>query len=205
MARHLTVGTIVEKNKIASDVAFIILIEAQVKDEDGNEVAVLRFAKNSENVTFNNELYVAANFEIDISVENNSEPSITLNAQDQTRALQQYVEAYAGLVGSKVVMTVVNTGNMDGPAELEETFLVVSGSNNEYVVTLELGTESVVSKRWPQFRQFKERCSWGYKGRRCGYTGSKPSCDFTLLGENGCAAHNNVARFGGYPGINTQL
>lgn len=31
--------------------------------------------------------------------------------------------------------------------------------------------------------------------------GGLPSCDLTLRGPNGCAAHNNVINFGGFPGI----
>jgi phage-related protein len=30
---------------------------------------------------------------------------------------------------------------------------------------------------------------------------SLPTCDFTLFGPNGCAAHNNTLNFGGYPSI----
>jgi phage-related protein len=205
MARHLTVGSIIEKNKIASDELFLILIKVLIKNEDGDEVAVLTFVKNSENVVFNGEAYQAANFELDITVENNSEPQITLTAQDQTRALMQYIEAYSGCVGSTVIMTVVNSAALDQPPEIQETFKVISSSNNQYVVKFDLGTDSAISKRFPNYRQFKDRCSWKYKGTRCKYAGSIEKCDYTLLGDNGCLVHNNVANFGGYPGLNGSL
>lgn len=205
MARHLTVGSIIEKNKIASDELFLILIKVLIKNEDGDEVAVLTFVKNSENVVFNGEAYQAANFELDITVENNSEPQITLTAQDQTRALMQYIEAYSGCVGSTVIMTVVNSAALEQPPEIQETFKVISSSNNQYVVKFDLGTDSAISKRFPNYRQFKDRCSWKYKGTRCKYAGSLEKCDYTLLGDNGCLVHNNVANFGGYPGLNGSL
>jgi hypothetical protein len=33
-------------------------------------------------------------------------------------------------------------------------------------------------------------------------TGIMPSCDLSLQGPNGCAAHNNTQNFGGFPGLN---
>lgn len=202
MPTHLTIGSIIEKNKIDSDHFFVTLIDAHIKDSEGNAVTTISIAQNSENVVFNGTTYQAANFEIDISVENNTEPSIRLTAQDQTRTLQQYIEAYDGLVDNEIVMTVVNTGALDRPAEISETFKILSTSNNEYVVEFQLGTDSAVNKRFPQHRQFKDRCSWKYKGPRCKYAGPMGSCSFTLFGTNGCVAHNNVINFGGFPGLN---
>ena len=37
-----------------------------------------------------------------------------------------------------------------------------------------------------------------YKGLRCGYNGSKKTCDHTLTD---CRAHGNSKRFGGFVGI----
>lgn len=203
MAKHLTVGTIIEKNKISSDTPFLILVDAIIRDENNDIVQTIRFAKNSENVVFNGETYQAANFDIDISVENNSEPSIKMTAQDQTRTLSQYIEAYGGCVGSEIVMTVVNAGALDAPPEIQETFKITSSAVNEYVVEFNLGTDSTVNRRFPLHRQFKDRCSWKYKGNRCGYSGGLATCDYTFLGENGCVAHNNAANFGAFPGLNS--
>jgi phage-related protein len=202
MARHLSVGSIIEKNKIASEELFLVLIKVDVKNEEGEEVNTLTFVKNSENVVFDGLTYQASNFDLDITVENNTEPTIKLTAQDQTRVLMQYVEAYGGLVGSNVTMTVVNSGAMDAPAEIQETFKVLAATNTEYVVEFDLGTDSAVNKRFPNYRQFKDRCAWKYKGPRCKYAGPLAKCDLTLLGTNGCIAHGNIANFGGYPGLN---
>jgi phage-related protein len=202
MAKHLSVGSIIEKNKIASEETFLILMDAIIRDEDGKTVNTLRFVKNSENIVFDGQAYQAANFSFDISMELNSEPTIKLSAEDQTRTLAQYIEAYAGLVNSTVIMTVVNSGALSGPAEIQETFKIMSASVNEYVVDFDLGTDSAVNKRWPQYRQFKDRCPWRFKSKRCGYTGPMSTCDYTLAGGNGCMAHANVKHFGGFPGLN---
>lgn len=208
MARHLSVGTIIEKNKIQSEETFLILMAAEIKDEAGEVVNTIRFVKNNENIDFGKDdtgnpyTYQAANFEFDISMELNGEPSIKLTAQDQTRTLAQYIEAYGGLVGSKVTMIVVSSNALDKPAEIQEDFTIISASVNEYVVSFDLGTPSAVNMRWPQYRQFKDRCPWKFKSRRCGYVGPKATCDYTLAGGNGCIAHANVKHFGGFPGIN---
>lgn len=203
MSKHLSVGTIIEKNKIASEETFLILIDAEIKDEEGNYIDNIRFVKNSENILFQGNVYQASNFDININVEANTEPSISLVAQDQTRTLAQFIEAYGGLVDNQVTMIVVNSGNLEGPAEIQETFKIVGSSVDKYVVSFTLGTDSAVSKRFPQFRQFKDRCGWLYKSSRCGYAGALPKCDYTLNGANGCAAHNNISNFGGFPGLNT--
>lgn len=201
--RHLSVGSVIEKNKIASEEVYLILIEVECKNEEGVIVQTLNFVKNSENIVYRDIPYQAANFDLDISVENNQEPSISLSAHDESRTIMQYMEAYGGLVGSNVKMTVVNSANLDSNIpEIEESFKITSSSNNKYIVEFQLGTESAVNKRYPNYRQFKDRCSWAYKGPRCKYAGPLNKCDLTLLGPNGCLAHDNIANFGGNPGLN---
>lgn len=204
MAKHLSIGSVIEKNKIASEETFLILIDAVINDEEGNLVNTIRFVKNGENIVFGGNTYQAANFEFDVSVENNTEPSIKLSAQDQTRTLAQYIEAFGGLVKSKVTMTVVNSGNLAGPPEMQETFSVISADVSGYVVEFNLGTESAVTKRFPQYRQFKDRCGWKYKGPRCKYAGPLNKCDYTAFGTNGCVAHANIVNYGGFLGLNGQ-
>lgn len=200
-AKHLNISTIVDKNKIASDKVFLVLIEVGVLDSEGTLVETLRFCKNSENITYNSQTYQAANFTLSMSNEVDREPSITLTAQDQTRTLGQYVEAYDGLVKSTVKLLIVNSGSLSAPAEFEEDFIITSASIQDYVVSIELGVESAVAQRFPPYRQFKDRCAWKYKGQRCKYAGGLATCDYTLNGANGCVAHDNAINFGGFPGI----
>lgn len=201
--KKLSVGTVIEKNKISSDNTFLILIDLEVKDEEGGVVQHVRFVKNSENIVFQGNTYQAANFTLDISVEANSEPSISLTAQDQTRTLAQFIEAYGGLVDNNVTMYVVNSAALTAPEEIRETFKITGAEVNNYIVRFQLGTPSAVNKRFPLYRQFKDRCMWRYKGPRCKYAGGMTSCDYTLNGPNGCNAHNNSINFGAFPGLNT--
>lgn len=201
MAKHLNLSTIVDKNKVDSDKAFLVMFKVDVKDQLGATINTLRFVKNSENVTFNGDLFVAGNFDINITMEAQSEPSVSITAQDQTRSIQSYLDLYDGLVNSDITMYVVHEDSLDGPAEMEETFLVTNASANDYVVNFELGVEGAVSKRFPNYRQFTNRCMWKYKGLRCKYSGPMATCDFTRDGANGCVAHNNEINFGGFPGL----
>jgi phage-related protein len=201
-AKHLNLSTVVDKNKVSSDKAFLVLFKVVVRDYLGVEVDTLRFAKNSENVVFAGDVYQAANFNLDIQVEEGKEPSVTLTAQDQTKTLATYVDLYDGLVKSDVTLYIVNEGALDGPPEIAEDFIVSDATTAEYIVTLTLGTESAVAQRFPNFRQFRNRCAWKYKGERCKYSGAMPTCDFTRDGANGCIAHGNEENFGGFPGLN---
>lgn len=201
-AKHLNLSTVVDKNKIESDKAFIILFVLDVKDAAGATVTTLRFAKNSENVIFMGNTYQAANFELDMKVETGKEPQITLSAQDQTQTLSAYIEQYDGLIKSEATMLVVHEEALDGPPEMEEQFLIVDTSVNKYVVSITLGIETAVAQRFPNYRQFRNRCAWKYKGIRCKYSGGMATCDYTRDGPNGCIAHGNEVNFGGWPGLN---
>lgn len=202
MSKHLNLSTVIDKNKINSENTFLILIEAYVVDYNGDPVETLRIVKNSENIIFRGNTYQAASFDINITMEVNQEPNITLKAVDYSRTLGQYVDLYDGLVNNKVKMLVVNSGSLTAPPEMEEEFIIVKSDIKDYEVTIELGVETAVAQRFPNYRQFKERCAWVYKGPRCKYAGALPSCDYSRTGVNGCSVHNNEINFGGFPGIN---
>jgi hypothetical protein len=202
-AKHLNLNTVVDKNRVASDRVFTILFKVQVNDNNGNPVTTLYFAKNSADVIFQGNNYIAANFNLDIKVEQGQEPEIKLTAQDQTKTLISYVDAYDGLVKSVVTMYVVHSDSLlSGVPEISEDFVVTGATVNGYVVNVTLGVETAVAQRFPNFRQFQNRCAWKYKGTRCGYVGSMPTCDYTRDGSNGCIAHGVEANFGGFPGLN---
>jgi phage-related protein len=149
--------------------------------------------------------YQAANFDIDIKIEAGKEPSITMQAQDQTGTLQTFMDAYDGLVKSTATMLVVHENALSGPPEMSEDFIITETSVNNYVVSVTLGVEAAVAQRFPAYRQFRNRCAWKYKGIRCKYAGAMPTCDFTRDGANGCIAHGNEVNFGGWPGLNDIL
>lgn len=205
MPKIIPIATVVEKNKISSTVAFLVLLDIVVKHPDtGATIETIRIVQNNEDVTFNGNVYAKANFSINFRHESGTQPGIELSVVDYTRALQARMQEYGGGVGFAVVVTVVNSAALLDPPELVETFEVVSAEGNDYSAKFSLGAESGFARIFPRRRQMRDYCSWRYKGVECGYTGALTTCDLTLQGPNGCSAHNNTQNFGGFPGINSR-
>lgn len=202
MPHNLNLSTVIDKNKVSSEHVFLILIEAEIKDTEGTLVDTIRIVKNSEDITFEGNVFTASNFELDIQLDATRETQVTLKAHDETRLLAQYIDAYDGLVGCKVRIIIANSGSLSSPPEIDENLLVTSTTLTNYTANIELGVESATGVRFPKARQFKDRCWKTFKSTRCGYAGPDGTCDYTRNGPNGCVAKNNEINFGGFPGIN---
>lgn len=202
--RHLSIGSIIETHKISSDVAFVELITVKVKDEQGNLVETLRFCRNSENITFGGEVYLAANFNIDIRQEANEEARVKLTSKDPSGIMRGHMENYGGGVGFEVTLVILNTARADADPEIEETFIVIGSSYKGYELSFDLGSENPLRRRFPFAVQYRDRCRHKYKGARCKYSGPLATCDFTRDGPNGCRVHANTQNFGGFSGLISQ-
>lgn len=201
MAKSLSVASIVEKNKLSSDVPFVVLLEIGVKDATGALMETIYLVRNSEDISYKGQVYTAYPFEISLKSESGSIPNIKLTAYDYSRAVQQRMQQYGGAVNSDVKVTVLNTDNLDGDPEIVEYFQVVASSVQGYVVDFSLGAENALAIQIPRRNQLKDRCGWKFGGADCGYVGALTTCDQSLQGANGCTAHGNEANFGGFPGI----
>lgn len=201
MSRHLSVATVIEKNRIASDVAFIILAEIEVLDANGVKVETLRIARNTESLVYQDEVYDAANFSIDITEDVGEEPSLQISAEDPSGAIRERMDRYDGGIGFPVRVIIVNTGNLDQEPELLEEFQVVGSSTAGFQVNFNLGVDNPLYQRFPSRAQFKDQCPLRYKGLLCKYTGNLPSCSYTWEGANSCETHDNQANFGGFRGL----
>lgn len=203
MSAHLSVATMIEKSKISSDVAFVALLEIEIRDSaTGGVIDTLYVANNPEPIEYMGRTYEAGAFDLSVKHRAGTLPDINLTVQDHTRTIQAYMQAHQGGVGSLVRFLFVNTGNLAQPPEIEETMDILSSSSNgDYQAVFRIGAENPLMRRFPRRRQHKDFCAWRYKGVECGYAGPLASCDFTLQGPNGCAAHANSERFGGFPGI----
>jgi len=202
LSRPLTVASVIEKNKVVSDTAFLVLLDISVIDP--NTAALIEkvyIAQNDENVVFNGNVYAQANFNINFTQNKDEEPTVSLAIQDQTGVIAAKMDAYAGGAGFGVTMTIVNSARLDEPPEMQETFTVTGASVSNYVATFVLGSESLLGLRWPPTNQFRDRCRYRYKSGKCAYTGSMPSCDYTYDGANGCKAHGNELNYGGFRGL----
>jgi hypothetical protein len=202
MPAHLSVATIIEANRIHSDVAFLVALEIDVIDPvTGGLVDIMRLVRNGENVTFNGHEFVSASFDIELESAAGEVPQIQLSAVDYSQAIQAKMQQFGGGIGFEVRVIVINAGALDQPPEMVERFKVVKASAKNYVVTFTLGAENPLTLRFPRRLQFRDRCPWRFKSAECGYTGPASSCDYTLQGDSGCSDKGNQANFGGFPGL----
>jgi phage-related protein len=204
MSKFLSVATVIEKNKIASDTPFLVCLEIDVLDPATNTlVETFYLVRNAEDVVWQGHTYVAMSFDIEFKSEANAIAPIQLRMFDYTRAVMERMQAYGGGIGSTVRVIVLNAGALDQPAEIMEHFSVVGAQAQNYTILWTLGAENILEITFPKRRQLRDRCSWRYKSGQCKYTGAKATCDLSLQGPNGCAAHFNTINFGGFPGINS--
>lgn len=208
MARHLSVASVIDKNKISSETAWVILLDIFVTDPNTRQVTeILRIARNNENVIFGQDeegaplVYQAGNFDVQIDQQKNAAPNVSIVARDQTRHIESRMEAMAGGIMSEVQMTVINTARLDRPPEMQERFQVVNASAKDFVVTFQLGSENPLGVQFPKHRQWQDRCAWRFRGYGCGYSGSATTCDYSKDGPNGCAAKFNTINFRGLAGM----
>jgi hypothetical protein len=208
MANNLTVASVIDKNRISSDVAWVILLDIFITDPNTRMVTeVLRIARNDENVVFgqdgegNSITYLAANFDINIDHKQGSTPTVSISARDQIGYIRSRMEAMAGGILSEVQMTVANSSRLDKPAEVQERFQIITATVKDDIVTFQLGAENPLSVQFPKHRQWQDRCAWRFRGYGCGYSGAAVSCDYTKGGPNGCTAKGNTINFRALPGL----
>lgn len=202
MSKSLSVASVIEKNRLSSDTPFLLCLDIAIIDPGTAAlIETLRVVHNTEPLAFNGFEYTAANFDIELKEEAGTQSSIILSIRDYTRAVQQRMQLYGGGVGFTVTVMVVNSGALQQPPEIIEHFVVTGSSSSSYVCSFTLGAENGLTKAFPRRRQAKDFCQWRYKDENCRYSGTLGSCDLSLKGANGCLVHDNVFRFGAFPGI----
>jgi phage-related protein len=200
MAKVLPAALVLEKNKIATKSAWLILLEITLTD-----LTVLRFVRNTEDITFDSDLYSAMPFELD-PIEDQLRgqiPTVNLKISNVTRLLQTYLEDLDGGIGSTVKIIVVNSDNLSASySELELTFEVVGAYSDSSYAVFTLGMPNPLNKRFPLYRYIANHCNWTsrFKGVECGYAGASTTCTGTLTR---CRELSNSARFGGFIGMDT--
>jgi hypothetical protein len=200
--KHLSVATVIE-NRLSSDTPFLCAMDIEVVDPiTGVVVEVIYLVRNSEDITYQGNAYVATSFDLDLKSEGGAVPTVSVAIKDFTKAIQGRMQAYGGGLGFNVTIYVVNAGNLLQPPEVVEFFQVIGAKAANYIVTFTLGAENAVAVTFPKRRQTKDFCQWRYKDpETCAYAGSLATCDLSLQGPNGCVVHENSPNFGGYPGI----
>lgn len=189
----LSQASIIEKNKIATDGVWLMLLELQLNNGD-----VIRLVNNTEDITFRGDTYIAFPFTIEeISEDGKELPNVQLQVSNATGTIQRLVEVHNGLGDTAVKIRVINT-NVPNVSEVEENFIVTGSSADNTWVNFTLGTDFSQSRRFPPTRVMKDYCPFKFKGVECGYKGRAAHCNKTL---KRCRELNNSVRFGGEPTI----
>lgn len=205
MPNSISIEMAIEKNLIASTNPLLIALEVDVVDPISYQfVETLYLVRNSEHITHMGNIYGPVDFDLRVSHAAGELPSVSITVQDHSLAIQQKMQEYGGGAGFRVRMKVLNGGNLNAPPELVENYIITKGSAQNYVVTWNIGTNDPGQLRVPSRKQ-RHICGWRYKDPdTCAYSGAMTSCDLTLQGDNGCAAHGNEGNFGGFIGINSR-
>jgi len=196
----LSSNAILEKNKLASDGAYLILLEIQIP---GTET--IRVLRNTENKTWGGHEWVAFSFEMDDIVEDGKGelPQVILRVSNVTQGLEPYLQTGNGGVGATVIIRVVNSNYLsEANPDVEISFICESTDSDENWVYFTLGGGDAQNRRIPIYRYFKDSCRFSYGGVECGATAAVqityPNCNGTL---NNCRIRGNSIRFGGCPSI----
>lgn len=205
MPSNYSLNSVIEKNSIDSDVPMLMALKVDVVDPDSLEVVeTIRIVANTENVNIFGEEYIASPFSVQLEESAEDMPSASITIIDITQTVQSYMQKYKGGNGTHVTLYIFYAPSTDiWHVETEYTFDVKSSrsKSSDYSVTWQIGAENPITQPLPARKQMRERCQWRYKGQECGYQGSLATCDLSLDGTNGCRAHQNQTRFGGFPGI----
>ena len=173
------------------------------------------------------QVYQPFNFQMgDLAVSSNGKvPDCEVQASNVLRALQGTIDGYAGVVGASLDLYALNTSNPAGEPDLALSFTVLRTTSDAKLVHFKLGASSPLRRLFPISMYRPNYCNWQYNapalqaataaaiaagtplvdplGAQCGYLGSMTTCSHTIDGTTGCEAHNNLVRFGGFPGIDT--
>ena len=174
--RDLSANLIIQKNKVATASAWLVLLDILLNDDDETHI---RLVRNNENFTFDGHVYTAFNFELDdVAMDNKGQiPTLNLKVSNISRLLQPYMGDLKGGIGSVVTLTVVNS---DLPEEdyvdLQMEFNVLAANSTREWVTFSLGGSNPLRKRFPLYKMLALHCGWNYNRPlgvfpECGYAG----------------------------------
>lgn len=171
---------------------------------------ILRFARTQQPVTFLGETWQPFPFDEPQPREDMTGEleSTRLTFADPTGYIVDLIRKNNALADRRVTLYKVATALLATPTDamsrrnyITQQFTVVGVTTSRTGAVIELGAMNAVRLAVPQLLAGRDTCRWAYRGAECGYTGQLPTCDRRWDSSNGCLAHGNQDRFGGFPGI----
>jgi hypothetical protein len=203
MPNPVSVASIIEKNRLGSDVPYLAFLDVGVIDPTtGATVETLHYVNNTEDIVRQGITYTAMQFSLELKSQAGAQPQISLSIIDYSRLVIQKMNDYGGGTDFPVTVMVCQAGGLNEAPDVQEYFSIVQATADNYVANWTLGAENALTKQFPRGTQRRDFCRWVYRdANTCRYNGGLASCDHTKNGPLGCKAHNNVINFGGYPNL----
>jgi phage-related protein len=190
---------LIEKNKLANDLPWIVLFELQLPDGTSAYIA-----KNNDIVNWNGITWepIPMLFS-DNTQDTKSMSTFTVQVSNISGAVQAYLEQYNGLVDSTLIVRLVHAAHLDNTIpEIEESFSIQKTEYDEEWVTFTLGSDWWLYYRALADRYLPDFCCWKYGQIKCGVPpwvlAIFPACGHTMAD---CKLRSNGQRFGGCPGM----
>ncbi|MCC7202453.1 MAG: hypothetical protein IT393_07330 [Nitrospirae bacterium] len=193
----INANLITEKNKLSTSSVWLTLLQVEVSD-----TTTIYLVPNPQSVTFDGHTYNPFPCKIE-PVRSDAKGGlneVVVSVSNVTREISAYVEAN-DLRGRTVRLIGVNSANLSDPTAkvFDEEYIITEIDITEQLVNFRLGHVRFLQQNFPGSRFFRDNCRWVYKSTECGYSGGMTSCDKILEDSNGCRAHGNQSRFGGFP------
>jgi phage-related protein len=186
-------AAIMEKNRLASDAPFLMLVEVRHKSLPD----VIRLARNTEDVEWNGHTWTRFPLKIDaVTTDGKTMPTCKLYVSNAGGLIMSYVKKYEGLTDAAVNIYVVHANMLEKTQPLMTLEFVTRGTSyDENWITWELGCAPDVYNRFPADKYMTNYCPYKFKSVQCGYAGNEACCNNTL---KECRIKS---RFGGEQGM----
>ena len=190
---------LIEKNKLANDLPWIVLVELQLPN---GESAYL--AKNNDTVVWNSIAWEPIPMLLsDTTQDMKAMATFTIQVSNVSGAVQAYLEEYNGLTDCTVIIRLVHAAHLSVPTpEIEEQFTIQKTAYDEEWVTFTLGSDFWLFFRALADRYMPDFCCWKYGSIKCGAPAATlaayPVCHHTLAD---CKQRRSSLRFAGCPGM----
>lgn len=213
--RSIPAALISEKNRMASEHPWIILLDVQVDASTWiyltNYDAIYQYWKKyhddwtglRDKIIFphsSGSSYEFFPFRIDIMKETSTGglDSLQIVVDNSNRQMEAYLHSY-DLIGNEIILRIVNLNYMaDSANQVLDYFRILSITSGQ-IVTFALGHLGLINKGFG--RTITRSCTFRFKDAYCGYSGSATICKRLMGGEtteNSCKYHGNNKRYGGF-------
>lgn len=197
----MTLSTINDLNKLASDESLVVLLEVEIPSSD-----VLYLANYNADITFLGNSYQAFLFQMgEISSSRGEVPQFEIKIDNTSRGINSLMMDYDiylkanGIEGNQIYANIIVVNTVDlSDYVLKERFELVSWDIDSHFASFKLGASNPFTLKYPCRAIYADFCQWKFKSLQCGYSGVETSCDKSLTR---CRQLSNSPRFGGFNGV----